>query len=136
MGSRATIISHTPPLACFILVASDRPDLPEMDPDGLMLGGTIRQGLRYRNLSSRGKVPEFSVGFRGVWSLSLGFRPGYIPSGPMLGSVFLWRCCCRQKPPCTGVCAKQSSPEGHRCHQASKNFYGLMASTTPSPMNS
>ena len=50
--------------------------------------------------SGRGRVPEirmvFAVCGRVPWAPGLFFYP----PGPILGSVFLWRCFSRQKPPC------------------------------------
>ncbi len=41
----------------------------------------------------------FEVVGRFAWA------PGRLsyPPGPILGSVFLWRCFCRQKPPCRSI---------------------------------
>ncbi len=49
-----------------------------------------------------GQGPWVSVGFRGFWSCSFGFRRVFVPPGPILESAFLWPWFCRQNTPCTG----------------------------------
>ncbi len=49
--------------------------------------------------AGRGPGVEFSLG-RFPWAPG---RVSYHP-GPISGSVFLWRCFCRRKPPCSRKC--------------------------------
>ena len=49
---------------------------------------------RHVHWSRRKSVFEVFVNY-----CSLGFRPGFLPLGPILESGFLWLCFCLQKPP-------------------------------------
>ncbi len=63
----------------------------------------VRQGLCHRNPLGRGRVPVFLLVFR-VFGSCLGVPGRFLcHPGPILEFVFLWRCLCRQSPPCRAV---------------------------------
>ncbi len=83
---------------------------------------TYGKGVDTQTLLGRGKVPEFLWVFEVFGRFpSVSGRVSY-PPGPILGSAFLWRCFCRQKPPCmlslflmrTLTCSLKSMRKGAR----------------------
>ncbi len=46
-----------------------------------------------------GQSPSISVDFLVLLVVFLWFPAGFLPPGPILESVFLWQCFCRQDPP-------------------------------------
>ena len=53
--------------------------------------------------------PPLGMAIGTVWPLTTAIART-IPPGPSLGSVFLWRCFCRQKPPCIETHGSQNAP--------------------------
>ncbi len=64
----------------------------------ITVGAMLQKPLR------PGQGPGVSVGFLGFGCFLFGFRPCFLPPGPIVESAFLWRCFRWQKPPCSQYC--------------------------------
>ncbi len=85
-------------------------EVPGPVSDRVRLGSWVRPGPGYSTVRAllqkplgRGRVPEFLLVFLVVGRFPwVSGRVSYSP-GPISGSVLLWLCFCRQKPPCTRI---------------------------------